>query len=573
MSRRTRGPWLGLLLLALPAPLPAGAEPADLVLRNAAVYTVDRVRSWADALAIAEGRIRYVGSDAGVAPFVGEGTRVVDLGGRMVLPGFQDAHVHPVQSGYVQDQCSLFELAGLEAVLAAVKACIEARPGEGWIRGGGWPLDLFLPTGLPDKKWLDELAPGRPVVLESSDGHTLWVNSAALRLAEIGPDTADPPGGRIDRYPGRREPSGSLQESAMGLMTARMPEPTDAELVQGLRRALALLNGFGVTAIQDAIVKFEGSDGYRSFPAYRALDDRGELSLRVVAAMMWDNQAPIDEQIPRFVEARERESRGRVRATSVKIWQDGVIEPATAALLEPYLDSKEGSRGELLNSPERLNRAVTLLDAHGFQVHFHAIGDRAIRTSLDAVAAARAANGVRDSRHHISHLELLDSADIPRFRELDVVANFQPLWAFADTYITDLTLPRIGPARSRWLYAMASVRDSGAVLAFGSDWFVSSANPLLGIETAVTRLGPLGETDRVFLPEERISLADAIAAYTIGSAYVNFLDRETGSIEGGKLADLVVLDRNLFAIPAAEISDARVVATLLDGQLVYGSLP
>ena len=227
----------------------------------------------------------------------------------------------------------------------------------------------------------------------------------------------------------------------------------------------------------------------------------------------------------------------------------------------------------LLNAQERLDAAVTRLDAEGFQVHFHGIGDRAIRSCLDSVEAARGANGARDARHHISHVQLLDPVDIPRFRTLDVVANFQPLWALKDAYITDLTLPRIGEARGRWLYPMGSFLEAGAVVAFGGDWYVSSPNPLLGIETAVTRLDPLGETDEPLTPEERIPLADAIASYTIRSAYVNFLDDETGSIEVGKLADLVVLDRNLFAIPASEISDASVVATLLEGEVIHGALP
>jgi predicted amidohydrolase YtcJ len=295
--------------------------------------------------------------------------------------------------------------------------------------------------------------------------------------------------------------------------------------------------------------------------------------------MYWDSEAGVAAQVARFEQARREHTRGRVRATSVKIFQDGVLETGTAALLEPYLDAAPGFRGELLNAQPRLDEAVTRLDALGFQLHFHAIGDAAIRSCLDAIEAARRANGSRDARHHVSHLELVDPADIPRFASLGVVANFQPLWAYADGYITDLTLPRIGPARGRWLYPMASFRDAGVPIAFGSDWSVSSANPLLGIETAVTRMDATGGADAAgtagepFLPQERLTLADAIASYTIGSARVNFLDRDTGSIEVGKLADLVVLDRNPFAIPPAEISEVRVVATLLEGELVHGELP
>jgi hypothetical protein len=261
-----------------------------------------------------------------------------------------------------------------------------------------------------------------------------------------------------------------------------------------------------------------------------------------------------------------------VRATAVKIWEDGVIEPHTAALLEPYSDRPDGYRGELQVDPERLREAVTRLDAAGFQVHFHAIGDAAVRASLDAVAAARAASGARGARHQIAHLELVDPSDIPRLRELGVVANFQPLWGIRDRYITELTLPRIGPRRARWLYPIGSVARSGAVLAFGSDWPVSSANPLLGIEAAVTRLGPEGETEEPLFAEEAIGLAEAIAAYTIGAAYANTLEAQTGSIEVGKRADLVLLDRDLFATPPAGISETSVVATLFGGEVVHGAL-
>jgi hypothetical protein len=551
---------------------PERLPPAELVLLGGAVYTVDAARSWARAVAIRGGRIAYVGDDPGARRHIGEGTEVVDLAGRMLLPGFQDAHVHPVAAGVIQRQCALFDLASVAALVERVERCARERPDSTWIVGGGWLVDNFAPSGLPDKRLLDAAVPDRPVALGSSDGHSLWVNSRALERAGITAATPDPEGGRIDRYPGSREPSGSLQEEAMELVLRHAPPPTPAELEAGLRDAVAHLNGFGITAVQDALVKLEAGDAYASLAAYRALDDAGELSLRVVAALFLDPHAPIDAQLERLVAARAEHSRGNLRATAVKIWEDGVLETHTAALLEPYLNRADGYRGLLLHAPDRLREAVTRLDAAGFQVHFHAIGDAAVRAALDAVAAARAANGARDARHHIAHLELLDPADLPRLRELGVVANFQPLWAIQDRYITELTLPRIGAARGRWLYPIGSVARSGAALAFGSDWSVSSANPLLGIEAAVTRLGPQGETTEPLTPAEAIGLAEAIAAYTIGSAYVNSLEAETGSIEVGKRADLVVLERNLFAIPPAEISETEVAATLFSGRVVHGAL-
>jgi predicted amidohydrolase YtcJ len=343
-----------------------------------------------------------------------------------------------------------------------------------------------------------------------------------------------------------------------------MPATTDAQLQKGLRYSVKLLNGLGITAVQEADV----NEPY--LKAYKAVDATGELSLRVVTSILWDRDKGL-EQIADIKRLRAQYTAGHVVAGTVKIFQDGVMENYEAAMLEPYL-LPGNVRGTPLIDPERLKEIVTRLDADGFQVHFHAIGDAAIRQTLDAVEAARKANGDLGHRHHIAHLELIDPADIPRFRELGVVANFQPLWAYADSYITELTIPFIGPQRSNWLYPIGSVYRSGAVVAFGSDWSVSTPNPFEEIETAVTRMGALGETKTPFLAAERINLPEAIAAFTINAAYVNRLEKQTGSVEVGKLADLVVLDRNLFAIPSTEISDAKALVTLFEGKTVNGDL-
>ncbi len=490
-------------------------QAADLVLRGGAVYAMDAVRSWAAAIAVRGERIVYVGPDGGVATYVGPKTRVVNLAGKMVLPAFQDAHIHPVTGGISHLQCALYD--------AGTK---------------------------------------------SSDGHSAWVNSLALETSGVTKATPNPAGGRIDRDPKTGEPVGSLQDSAMDLVKDHAPPVTEQQRQDGLRYALRMLNGFGITSFQDADVMLGGHDGYRSLDTYRVLDEKGELTARVVESLWWERSKG-EEQIAGFLEARRKYTKGRVRATTVKIMQDGVMEVQTAALLKSYV-GKPGVYGLTMVAPEALKRAVTRLDKEGFQVHFHAIGDAAVRECLDAVEAARRANGVRDSRHHISHLELLDPADVPRFRQLGVVANFQPLWAFADDYMVKLTLPYLEPERARWLYPIGSLFRSGAVLAFGSDWSVSSANPLEEIEVAVTRMGEKGQTKEPFLPEERIALRDALAAFTIGSAYVNFQDDRTGSLEVGKLADLIVLDRNLFAIRPEEISEAKVLLTLLGGTPVHG---
>ena len=548
----------------------ADAQQVDLLLTNAKIYTVNPKQPWANTVAIKRGVISYVGR---FENFEDEAVLTLDLKGKMILPGFQDIHVHPVHSGVSYQQCVLFDLKGLDNILQAIADCAKEHPEWEWIRGGGWEVPTFAPSGVPDKVHLDKIVPSRPIALKSSDGHSMWVNSLALELAGIDSNSSDPKGGRIDRYQGTSEPSGGLQEdSAMELIHAVEPALTQDEMVSGLRYAQSHLNSLGITAVQDAIVKLDGKDAYRGFPAYHQLNDTGELNMHVVAAMYWENERPIDPQVSRFVKARELHNRGNIKANSIKIWQDGVIETQTAALLAPYLDSKNGFRGSLLNNQSRLNEAVRKLDKAGFQVHFHAIGDAAIRSGLDAVEHARDTNGIRDARHHISHIELFHPDDIPRFKELDVIANFQPLWAIKDSYVTDLTIPRIGVERAKYLYPIGSLLRSGARVAFGSDWYVTSANPLLGIEAAITRLEPHGETDQPLGNNEEITLAEAIAAYTIQSAYVNFLDKVTGSIEIGKQADLIVLDKNLFEIPASEISDTRVVATIFQGRLVIGEL-
>ena len=546
-------------------------QDAELLMLNGKVYTVNHEQSWAEAIAITDGRIIWVGNSEDANQWQGEETRTIDVGGKMVLPGFQDIHIHPVHSGVSYQQCALFDTEGVELLQQRIKQCAESEPGE-WIRGGGWLVTNFAPSGLPDKKLLDEIVPDRPVALKSSDGHSMWVNSLALELAGINADTQDPAGGRIDRYPNSTEPSGSLQEtSAMNLVHIVEPELTQKELEAGLAYSRDHLHSLGITAVQDALLKLTPGDAYFGLPAYLALEERGELNLHVINAMYWQNDISLEEQLPAFLKARD-ESTPYIHNTAIKIWQDGVIETETAALLEPYLNRGDQFVGELLNEPAVLNEAVTALDAAGFQIHFHAIGDRAIRSAFDSIQAAREANGKHDNRHHISHIQLFSPEDIPRFAELDVVANFQPLWAIEDGYITDLTIPRIGEERGKFLYPIGSVQRTGARVAFGSDWYVTSANPLDGIEAAVTRLDPDGKTDEPLGENEEINLAQAIENYTLNSAYVNFLDVDTGSIEIGKLADIIVLDRNLFDVPASEINLVRVIATLFRGELVFGNL-
>jgi len=533
---------------------------AALILRHGSVYTMDAARSWVESVAVADGRIIYAGPDAGTSGLAGPSTQIIDLGGRMVLPGFHDSHVHLMEGGVDMGLCNLKDVATPEAVIAEIRKYAEAHTHQPWVTGAGWDLPVF-PGGIPRKEELDEAVSDRPAYMESADGHSGWANSRALALAGITKNTPDPAGGHIERDPDSKEPTGALRESARELVTGKIPPMTTAENAAGLKRAIEFANSLGIISVQEA----DASDEILN--AYWALDTQGLLAVRAVAALRTDPRKG-DDQVAGLIERRAKFSGKRLRATAVKIFADGVIETGTAALLEPYLDRGD-SRGELNFEPERLAKFVTSLDREGFQVHIHAIGDRAIRVSLDAHEAAQKSNGRRDARHHIAHLELIEPEDIPRFRDLGVIANFQPLWAFADPYVRKLTLGPLGPKRSRWIYPIASVLRTGAIMAAGSDWPVTSLNPLEAIQVAVTRRGPTEPEGPAWIPEEKIDLAAVLAAYTINGAYLNHEEKETGSIEAGKAADLIVLDRDLFKIPPEKIHEAKVVLTLLEGKEVF----
>jgi predicted amidohydrolase YtcJ len=540
-------------------------QPADLVLRGGRVATMDAARSWATAVAVRDGRIAAVGPDAVVATWIGPRTRVIELRGRTVTPGFQDAHVHPVHGGLGMLRCDLHEDLQSGPGYDKIEAYARSHPDEAWIRGGGWYMAAFE-GGTPRREDLDRIVPDRPVFLTNRDGHGAWVNSKALELAGITAATTDPSDGRIERDPDGT-PSGTLHEGAMDLVTRLMPDDTPAELEEALRLGQRHLHGFGITAWQDAIVEPQAEER-----AYVALAGTGGLTGRVVGALWWDHHRGA-EQIDEFVERRRTTAIGRYAPTSVKLMMDGVLENFTGALLEPYLDrhgAMTDNRGLLQIDPAGLASWVPAIDALGFQPHFHAIGDRAVRVSLDAVEAARRANGPSDTRPHIAHIQLIHPDDIPRFRELGVVANAQPLWAGHDDQMDVLTIPFLGD-RWTWQYPFRSLRAAGAVVAMGSDWSVSSPNPLWEMHLAVERKQPVEyiANSAVLLPEERLDLIDALAGFTCNAAYVNHLDAVAGTIELGKYADLAVLDRDLFDRGAGRIGDVRAIGTFIEGVAVF----
>jgi len=523
---------------------------------------MDPAQPWAEAVAVAGERIVYVGEARGAERLRGGSTWVIDLGGAMVLPGFQDSHIHLVSGGVELGQCNLNGLASREGVFAAIREYAAQHPEETWIQGGGWDLPLF-PAAEPKKEDLDLLVPDRPAYLSAADGHSAWVDSRALAIAGITGATPDPPGGRIERDPRTGEPSGTLREAAGDLVSSHIPEATAEDYVRGLEAALRMANRFGITSI------IEASAGERIMNAYAALDARGELTVRVLASLYVDPKKGT-AQLEDLKRMRERYRGHHLRAAAAKIFVDGVLESHTAALLQPYLD-RPGDSGMPLVEAGELNRLAAALDAEGFQIHIHAIGDRAVRMSLDAIEAARKVNGAADLRPHLTHLELIDPADIPRFKALGVGATFQALWAYPDSYITDLTQPILGPARSQRLYPIGSVARSGALVAGGSDWSVSSMNPLDAIQVGITRRALEDPPGQAWLPDELVDLPTMLAAYTLSGAYLSHEEQSRGSIAEGKIADLAVLDRNLFEITPSEIHRAEVLLTYLAGKEVYRS--
>lgn len=543
---------------------------AELVFTNAKVYTVDTAMPWATSVAIRDGRIVGVGDEEEAARWTDARTRVVDVGGRLMLPAFGDAHAHPIMGGLSFARCSLHHDESIAAYLETIAGCVASEPGDGLIYGRGWRPGLFLPDGVPSKELLDAIAADRPLVFQSIGGHSLWVNSKALDLAGITRETPDPLNGRIDRDPVTGEPVGGLQEAAKELVMAYVPPPSARAKENALLYAQDYFVRLGVTQWMDAGIEI-GADGSSStLDAYQAVRERGELYVRVGLSLKWENDRGL-EQLPALIDAAERARTFDLRADSVKFYLDGVIAQRTAAMLEPYSDSAH-ELGELQIPLEVFNEAIAELDSRGFQVYVHAIGDRAVRESLNALAAARARNGGTGHRHMISHLNVVQPEDQPRFAALDVAANFQPLWASLDPYM-QMTAVRIGVTRMEYIYPVGSILRAGGRIAYGADWSVASGNPLEGIETALTRRAPGATEGEQLSAREGVTLEDAIEAYTLNVAWVNGLEEETGSIALGKSADLIVLDQDIFTIPVTDIARTKVLQTIFEGRLVHDDRP
>lgn len=539
--------------------------PADLVIAHARVYTVNSKQPWADAVAIGGSKIIAVGSAAEIDHYKGAATKVIDAGGRLVLPGFTDCHIHFFSGSQSLQQIYLDDATDIQEIQRRVKAYADSHPKEAWVLGRGWQYSSVGPTNLPDKKYLDEIVPDRPVYLESYDGHTWWANTKAMQLAGITKDTPNPPGGDVVRDPKTGEPIGVFKESpAEELVNRVVPSATHDEKLQALRAGLKAANRVGLVRVHSA-----GGD-LQNVEVYEQLRKAGELSVRMYLSY---RATPPEISAAQFAEIEQARTKYRdewISAGAVKFFMDGVIESHTAAMLTPYSDDPSLS-GKTFWDPAIYTKMVAELDKRGIQIFTHAIGDRSVRLTLDAYENAAKVNGTTDRRHRIEHIETITKEDIPRFGKLGVIASFQPLHAYPNDDTLNVWAPNVGPERVQRAWSWRSVENSGGVLAFGSDWPVVTLNPWAGVQNALTRQTTDGNPPGGFVPKERISLEDAIRGYTLGAAFAGHREATEGSLEPGKVADLIILGQDLFRIEPTQIEKTEVLLTMVGGKVVYES--
>jgi len=537
-------------------------EISSLLFKNGAVYTVNPASAWAQAILIKDGLISYIGSDEGSKEFLDDDTLQIDLEGKMVLPGFIDAHAHPSHAMDLVGNISLYDGENLEDYLKEISVFVEQNPDRDFYRGSGWADTFFTNLG-PDKKSLDVILPDRPIALISYDGHSMWVNSTTLERAGINKDTEDPDGGRIERDSETGEPSGTLRETAFKLIEDVIPEHSLEEQKNALIEYQQMAAQAGITLVHDAMLEA------KSIAAFKELANAGQLKIRFRGSIIMEPDEELDPQVEKVHSEIKKNAGQFFRIHSAKIFVDGVIEGGTAFLLEPY-DHQPEFKGEPIWEPEPLNEACIKLDNKRIQIHLHVIGDAATRITLDALENALNKNGKWDSRHSITHLHLVDPADIPRFKKLDVVGLPQPFWFKVDDYYDELALPYLGKERADRQYPMQSLIETGVIMASSSDFPVTIPfDPVIAIQNGITRSSIKPGEDRILWPEERSSLEYMIRSFTINGAYANFLEDEIGSLEVGKKADLVVLEKNLFEIPAEHIEDVKVLMTMVEGEVVY----
>ena len=541
-------------------------DPADLVMLNGGIYTVDSQRSWAQAAAIDDGVIVAVGTNEEIGAYVGNDTEVVDLEGRMAMPGIHDSHVHPLEGGYEQVYCNLWALQSVDEIVGALQACEGSQKGA-WFNAVGLDLGVFGLIG-PDKSILDGIAEDKYIFVDAEDGHAALVNDKVLELIGINAESLEPEDGIIERREGSREPNGTLRESSRDLADKQRPKRDHATSVWAMQGAVKLMNSHGITSAYDVWI------GEHEMQVYKALDDAGELSLRVLGGIIDEGvfEKHTGEDLERVLRDRVNYESDNISYNSIKIMVDGVFEGETGATLEPYHSVDHA--GPQFMTPDQLNARVMHYYNRGMLIHFHAIGDRAVREALDAIEYARE-NGdeaYENLRHTISHLGLVHPNDRPRFAELNTGASVTMIWAYNDKWTQNLEIPSLGLERVSNMYPIRSIQAAGGVILGGSDWNYGELDPLRAIETAITRddpRGPIRDSEYDILGNEHVDLATMIDAYTINGAWQIHAEDVAGSIETGKRADIAIYDRNLFEIDAYEISEARVDFTIFDGRIVY----
>jgi predicted amidohydrolase YtcJ len=548
---------LVLLALQVPARQTPKEAPATLVLTGGRVWTGNPKQPWATAVAIRDEKIIAVGSEAEILALAGAQTKRIALGGRFAMPGINDAHIH--FGGMIRlTQVDLNGKTTIEQMQQAVAQYARENPGTAWIQGFGWQYNVF-PGSLPHRAMLDAVVKDRPVFLSAYDGHTGWANSKALEIAGINRDTKYDGFGEIV-HDAKGEPTGVLKERAQSLVRNRIPPPSPEQTQAALRRGIRWAVELGITSIQNA------SGAPEDFARYEELLRSGELTLRVNIAVSVDpDVAPERMEEIRTLAAKYRGP--LLRGGAIKIVADGVIETHTAAMLKPFAN-KPGDTGKSLWTLEDLKRVIVLADKAGLQVYTHAIGDRAVRMTLDAYEYTRKVNGPRDARHRIEHIETVSPQDLPRFAKLSVLASMEPIHAYPVE--GDAWSDAVGPERLRRAFAWRSLEKAGATLVFSSDWPAAvSIDPMLGLHTAVNRKTKEGRPPDGWIPQQRVSVETALRAYTRAGAYSSFEENIKGTLEAGKLADLIVLSADPFRIPPAELHKCRVELTVFNGRVVF----
>lgn len=538
-------------------------EIADLVIAHTQIWTAENSRPWADAVAIKYGRILFVGSNKDAERYRGPKTQWIEMPDRLIVPGFNDSHIHLIGGALSLERVDLIEDQTLEAIQNHIKKFAQENPTRPWVLGRGWFYSAF-PEKLPTKEQLDAVVPDRPAYMGCYDGHTGWANSVALKLAGITKDTKDPVNGHIVKDPKTGEPTGALKEEAMTLIDSKIPLPDQETTYQLLLRGFEELNSYGITSVQDADTSV--ADLEKTVKMFERAKSEGKLTVRIKAAVLM-RQENFAKAISEAQRLKKTHGGYLLQFGTVKGYVDGVIEAKTAAMLEPYDGSTE--RGSLNWDPEKLKEAVVAADRAGLQVYLHAIGDRGVCTALDAYEAAKKQNGPKDRRGRIEHIETVAQSDYERFKSLGIIASMQPLHADPNQNIFDVWARNAGPERSTRAFSWGNFEKIKVPLAFGSDWPVVTSDVRRGLYCAITRKTKEGKPDGGWHPELAVSPENALRHYTIDAAYASFEERIKGSIVRGKLADLTVLSQNFLKLPPENILTTKIVLTILEGKIVY----